>query len=39
MYYAQYCKYGINVSYASMNGNAYDFYAFPTRQGHAIFIP
>lgn len=31
MYYAQYCKYGINVSYASMNGNAYDFYAFPTK--------
>lgn len=33
MYYAQYCNYGINVSYASMNGNAYDFYAFPTK-GH-----
>lgn len=31
MYYAEYCKYGINVSYASMNGNAYDFYAFPTK--------
>lgn len=31
MYYAEYCRYGINVSYASMNGNAYDFYAFPTK--------
>lgn len=31
MYYAEYCRYGINVSYASMKGNAYDFYAFPTK--------
>lgn len=31
MYYAQYCKYGINVSYASLKGNAYDFCAFPTK--------
>ena len=28
MYYAAYCPYGIRVSYASLNGNAYDFYAF-----------
>lgn len=32
MYYAEYCSYGINVSYASMNGNAYAFYAFPTKR-------
>lgn len=32
MYYAEYCRYGINVSYASMGGNAYDFYAFPTKR-------
>lgn len=32
MYYAEYCSYGINVSYASMNGNAYDFYVFPTKR-------
>ena len=30
-FYAQYCPYGINVSYASMGGNAYEFYAFDTR--------
>lgn len=32
MYYAEYCSYGINVSYASLCGNAYDFYAFPTKR-------
>ena len=32
MYYAEYCSYGINVSYESMDGNAYDFYAFPTKR-------
>ena len=31
MYYAEYCQYGINVSYKSLGGNAYDFYAFPTK--------
>ena len=31
MYYAEYCRYGINVSYKSMGRNAYDFYAFPTK--------
>jgi len=30
-FYAQYCPYGINVSYASMGGNAYEFYAFDTK--------
>lgn len=30
-FYAQYCPYGINVSYASMEGNAYEFYAFDTK--------
>lgn len=32
MYYAEYCRYGIHVSYESMGGNAYDFYAFPTKK-------
>ena len=37
MYYAVYCSSGnindgINVSDASMGGNAYDFYAFPTKK-------
>lgn len=31
MFYAEYCPYGINVSYASLDGNAYEFYAFPTK--------
>ena len=30
-FYAQYCPYGINVSYDSMGGNAYEFYAFDTK--------
>ena len=32
MYYAEYCRYGIHVSYDSLNGDAYDFYAFPTKK-------
>ena len=32
MYYAEYCRYGIHVSYDSLGGNAYDFYAFPTKK-------
>ena len=32
MYYAEYCHYGINASYKSLCGNAYDFYAFPTKK-------
>lgn len=31
-YYAEYCKWGVNVSYESMNGNAYDFYAFDSKK-------
>lgn len=30
-FYAQYCPYGINVSYASIGRNAYEFYAFDTK--------
>ena len=30
-FYAQYCPYGINVSYDSLGGNAYEFYAFDTK--------
>ena len=25
MYYCEYCRYGINIAYASLNGNAYTF--------------
>ena len=31
MYYAEYCRYGVNVSYDSLGGNAYEFYAFDTK--------
>lgn len=31
MYYAKYCQWGIRVSYDSMNGNAYDFFAFEKK--------
>ena len=31
MYYAEYCPWGVNISYESMNGNAYDFYAFDSK--------
>ena len=30
-FYAQYCPYGINVSYDSMDGGAYAFFAFDTK--------
>lgn len=32
MYYAEYCQWGVNVSYESMNGNAFDFYAFDSKK-------
>lgn len=38
MYYAEYCRYGVRTSYASMNGNAYDFYAFPTKAGRDTWV-
>lgn len=27
-YYAEYCPYGVNISYDSFNRNAYDFYCY-----------
>lgn len=38
MFYAEYCKYGINVAYASFNGNAYMFYAFDTKTERDEFV-
>ena len=32
MYYCEYCRYGINIASASLNGNAYMFYAFEKKQ-------
>lgn len=31
MYYGEYCIYGVSVPYTIKDGNAYDFYAFPTK--------
>lgn len=38
MFYAEYCKYGVNVSYESLGGNAYDFYAFPTKSARDTWV-
>ena len=32
MYYCEYCRYGINIAYASPDGDAYKFYAFAKKQ-------
>ena len=45
-YYAEYCRWGVNVSYESMNGNAYEFYALEPYEddisinpnGHVIVL-
>lgn len=31
-YYAEYCQYGVNISYDSLNRNAYDFYVFDSKK-------
>lgn len=31
-FYAEKCEYGLNVSYSSLNGNAYTFYAFDSKK-------
>lgn len=38
MYYAEYCKYGINISYESLNGNAFEFYAFDSKKERDEFV-
>ena len=38
MYYAEYCQYGVNIAYASLNGNAYTFYAFDTKKERDEFV-
>lgn len=34
MYYAEYCEYGVNISYESFGGrgNAFTFYAFDSKK-------
>ena len=38
MFYAEYCQYGVNIAYASLNGNAYTFYAFDTKKERDEFV-
>ena len=38
MYYAEYCQYGVNIAYASLNGNAYMFYAFDAKNERDEFV-
>ena len=38
MYYCEYCRYGVNIAYASLNGNAYTFYAFDTKKERDEFV-
>lgn len=37
-YYVQNCDYGINVSPASLNGNAYSYYAFTSYQAREKWL-
>ena len=32
MYYAEHCRWGVNISYESMGGGAFDFYAFDSKK-------
>ena len=38
MYYAEFCKYGVNTRYESLNGGAYRFYAFETKALRDAFV-
>lgn len=37
-YYVEYCPYGVNVSPASMNGNAFSYYAFTSYQAREKWL-
>ena len=38
MYYAEYCPWGINISYESMGGDAYRFFAFEDKTDRDNFV-
>lgn len=38
MFYAGYCAYGTNIAVASLNGNAWRFFAFPTKKQRTEFL-
>lgn len=37
-YYAEYCPYGVNISYDSFNRNAYDFYCFDSKKARDEWV-
>lgn len=37
-YYAQYCPYGIRIDYASLKRNAYEFYAFDSKEDRDLWV-
>ena len=38
MFYAGYCAYGTNISYSSLNGGAWRFFAFSTKKQRTEFL-
>ena len=38
MYYAEYCPWGTNISYESMGGDAYRFFAFENKTDRDDFV-
>lgn len=38
MYYVEYCRWGVNVFYESMNGNAFGFYAFDSKKKRDAWV-
>ena len=38
MYYAEYCPWGTNISYESMGGEAYRFFAFNSKTDRDDFV-
>ena len=38
MYYAEYCPWGTNISYESMGGDAYRFFAFEDKTDRDNFV-
>ena len=37
-YYVEYCPYGVNISPASLNGNAFSYYAFTSYQAREQWL-
>ena len=37
-YYAEACRWGVNISYESMGGGAFDFYAFDSKKKRDAWV-